>query len=48
MRTTTSLDKNESNKEVDVKRYKELYLTTSHPYIIFSICLCVIFQASPR
>ena len=25
-----------------------LYLTTSRPYILFSVCLCVRFQSDPR
>ncbi|GAV80958.1 hypothetical protein CFOL_v3_24417 [Cephalotus follicularis] len=53
MRTTTKLDKDEQGKPVDQKLYRSmigslLYLTTSRPDIMFSVCLCARFQSSPK
>ena len=53
MATTTKLGKDESGKPVEEKRYRGmigslLYLTTSRPDIIFSVCVCARFQSSPR
>ena len=53
MSTTTKLDKDEKGKCVDIKTYRGmieslLYLTTSRPDIMFSVCLCVRFQSTPR
>ena len=51
--TTTKLDKDESDKNVDIKLYKImigslLYLTASRPDIMFSVCLCARFQSCPK
>ena len=53
MNTTTKIDKDEKGKCVDIKTYQGmigslLYLTTSRPDIIFSICLCARFQFCPK
>ena len=46
-----SLDKDENGKTVDTKLYRGmiwslLYLTTSWPDIMFSVCMCARFQAN--
>ena len=49
MATATKLDKdNEQGINVDIKLYRSmigslLYLTTSRPNIMFSVCLCARF-----
>lgn len=48
-----NLDKDESGKDVDVKRYKGmvrslLYLTASRPDIMFSVCMCARYQSAPK
>ncbi|GMI69762.1 cysteine-rich RLK (RECEPTOR-like protein kinase) 8 [Hibiscus trionum] len=53
MSSSTKLDKDEEGKCVDSKLYHSmigslLYLTASRPDILFSVCLCARFQASPR
>ena len=53
MSTTTKLTKDEENKEVNEKLYRDiigslLYLTASRPYIMFSVFLCVCFQLCPK
>ena len=53
MATTTKLDKDEQGTNVDIKLYRSmigslLYLTTSRPDIMFSICLCARFQSYPK
>ncbi|GMI76671.1 hypothetical protein HRI_001336400 [Hibiscus trionum] len=53
MSSSTKLDKDEEGKCVDSKLYRSmirslLYLTASRPDILFSVCLCARFQASPR
>ncbi|GAV60250.1 LOW QUALITY PROTEIN: hypothetical protein CFOL_v3_03781 [Cephalotus follicularis] len=53
MSTTTRLDKDEQGKSIDQKLYRSmigllLYLTASRPDILFSVCLCARFQASPK
>ena len=53
MNTTTKLDKNEHDKDVDIKKYQGmigslLYLMASRPNIMFSVYLCAHFQAIPR
>ncbi|KAG8655674.1 hypothetical protein MANES_04G061801v8 [Manihot esculenta] len=53
MSTNTKLDKDEKGKSVDEKLYRNmigslLYLTTSRPDIILSLCLCVHFQLYPK
>ena len=53
MSTTTSLDKDENGKQVDQKLYRGmigslLYITTSRPDIIFSVCLCIRYQSNPK
>jgi hypothetical protein len=53
MNTTTKLNKDEHEKDVDIKKYQGmigslLYLMASKPNIMFSVCLCVHFQAIPR
>jgi hypothetical protein len=47
------LDLDEGGKSVDQTLYRSmigslLYLTTSRPDIMFSVCMCVRFQASPK
>ena len=47
------LNKDEKGKDVNPKLYKGmigslLYLTTSRPDIMFSVCLCTRFQACPK
>ena len=51
--TTTKLTKDKKEKEVDEKLYRGmvgslLYLTTSRPDIMFSVCLCARFQSCPK
>ncbi|GMI66774.1 cysteine-rich RLK (RECEPTOR-like protein kinase) 8 [Hibiscus trionum] len=51
MSSSTKLDK--GGKCVDSKLYRSMigsliYLTASRPDILFSVCLCTMFQASPR
>ena len=53
MSTSTKLDKDERGKCVDSKLYRFmigslLYLTTSRPDIMFSVCLCVKYQSCPK
>ena len=53
MSTSTKVDKDESGKSVDIKKYRGmigslLYLTASRPDILFSVCLCARFQADPK
>ncbi|GMI80985.1 cysteine-rich RLK (RECEPTOR-like protein kinase) 8 [Hibiscus trionum] len=53
MSSSTKLNKDEGGKCVDSKLYRSmigslLYLTASRPDILFSVCLCARFQASPR
>jgi len=53
MHPTCTLSKEETGSKVDQKLFRGmicslLYLTTSRPYILFSVCLCARFQSSPR
>ena len=53
MGTSGSLDSDASGNMVDQKMYQSmigslLYVTTSRPDLIFSVCMCARFQASPR
>ena len=53
MSTLIKLDKDEGGKCVDSKLYRSmigslLYLTTSRPDIIFSVCLCARYQSCPK
>ena len=53
MSPITKLDKNEKQKDVNQKLYRDmigslLYLTASRPDIMFCICLCARFQACPK
>ncbi|XP_074291616.1 secreted RxLR effector protein 161-like [Silene latifolia] len=53
MVSSTKLDKDENGKKVDETMYRGmigslLYLTASRPDILYSVCLCARFQASPR
>src|SRR4051812_15672346 len=53
MHLTCVLAKDEVSKKVDQKIYRGmigslLYLTTSRPDILFSVCLCARFQSDPR
>ena len=53
MSNTYKFDNNEGGKHVDQKLYRGmigslLYLTTSRPDILFSICMCARFQSNPR
>jgi hypothetical protein len=51
--TTTTLDLNEDGEAVDQRNYRSmigslLYLTVIRPDILFVVCLCARFQASPH
>ncbi|XP_059638597.1 secreted RxLR effector protein 161-like [Cornus florida] len=53
MSPSLKLNKDEKGKEVDIKKYRGmigslLYLTTSRPDIMFSVCLCARFQSCPK
>jgi hypothetical protein len=53
MATNAHLDLDEGGNSVDLKLYRYmidslLYLTTSRPDIMFSVCMCVRLQASPK
>ena len=49
MSTTTFLDKDENGKNIDQKLYRGmigslLYITSSRPDIMFSVCLCYVLD----
>ena len=51
--TNDNLDSDASGNMVDQKLYRSmigslLYVTTSRPDVMFSVCMCARFQASPR
>ena len=51
--TNGNLDSDASGNMVDQKLYWSmigslLYVTASRPYVMFSLCMCARFQASPR
>ena len=53
MSPTCRLDKDESGKSVNEKLYRGmidslLYLTTSRPDILFSVCMYARFQSNPK
>ena len=53
MGTNGSLVSDASGNMVDQKMYRSmignlLYVTASRPDVMFSLCMCVRFQASPR
>ncbi|XP_050897651.1 uncharacterized mitochondrial protein AtMg00810-like [Lathyrus oleraceus] len=53
MGSGTYLDQDESRTPIDITKYRAmigslLYLTASRPDIMFSVCLCTRFQASPK
>ena len=53
MSTSTKLDKDANGKNIDEKLYSGmidslLYLTATRSDIMFSVCLCTRFQASPK
>jgi hypothetical protein len=53
MATNGHLDLDEGGIPVDIKLYRSmigslLYLTTSRPDIMFSVCMCARFQANPK
>ncbi|XP_050908490.1 secreted RxLR effector protein 161-like [Lathyrus oleraceus] len=53
MPTNGNLEKNENGKDFDVKKYRGmigslLYLTTSRPGIMFSVCMCAYYQSAPK
>ena len=53
MRSSLTLDKDENCKSVNQKEYRGmigslLYLTSSRPNIMFSVCMCARFHADPR
>jgi hypothetical protein len=53
MGTNGNLDSDASGNMVDQKMYRSmigslLYVTASRPDVMFSVCMCVKFQASPR
>jgi hypothetical protein len=53
MATNAHLDLDEGGNSVDLKLYRSmisslLYLNTSMSDIMFSLCMCAMFQASPK
>ena len=53
MGTSGGLDSDKSGNMVDQKLYRSmigslLYVTASRPDVMFSVCMCARFQASPR
>jgi hypothetical protein len=53
MMTNAHLDLDEGGNSVDLKLYRSmidslLYLIASRPDIMFSVCMCARFQASPK
>jgi hypothetical protein len=53
MATNAHLDLDEGGDPIDLKLYRSmigslLYLIASRPDIMFSICMCARFQASPK
>ena len=53
MGTNGNLDSDASGNMVDQKLYRPmigslLYVTASRPNVMFSVCMCARFQASPR
>jgi hypothetical protein len=53
MGTNGNLDSDASGNMMDQKMYRSiirslLYVTASRPYVMFSVCMCTRFQASPR
>ena len=47
------LDKDETGQLIDIKKYRGmigylLYLSTSRPDIIFSVCMCARYQSNPK
>ncbi|GJZ64593.1 retrovirus-related pol polyprotein from transposon TNT 1-94 [Tanacetum coccineum] len=53
MSSDTKLTKDKECESVDSTKYRGmigslLYLTTSRPYIMFSVCLCARFQEAPK
>jgi hypothetical protein len=53
MGTNGNLDSDESGNMVDQKLYRSmigslLYVTASRPDVMFSVCMCARYQASPR
>ncbi|WVZ76309.1 hypothetical protein U9M48_024295 [Paspalum notatum var. saurae] len=53
MSTNTALDADEDGEAVDQKKFRGmigslLYLTATRPDIQFAVCLCALYQASPR
>ncbi|XP_027192866.1 secreted RxLR effector protein 161-like [Cicer arietinum] len=53
MGSRTYVDKDESDISIDISKYRGmigslLYLTTSRPYIMFSVCFCARFQTDPK
>ena len=53
MGSSIKLDMDEKGKSVDQTKYRGmigslLYLTASRPDIMYSVCLCAIFQAYPK
>ncbi|GKE11963.1 putative ribonuclease H-like domain-containing protein [Tanacetum coccineum] len=53
METNKALTKDEDGEDVDVHLYRSMigslmYLTSSRPYIMFSICACSRFQVQPK
>ena len=53
MASSCYLDRDEKGKTIEVTKYRGmigslLYLTSSRPDIMFSVCMCARYQASPR
>jgi hypothetical protein len=53
MASTCALSKDEEGKDVEITKYRGiigslLYLTTSRPDIMFSVCMCAQYQSCPK
>lgn len=53
MPTNGNLERNKNAKDFNVKKYISmigslLYLTASRPNIMFSVCICVCYQSTPK
>jgi len=51
--TAFYMDKDETSQLIDIKKYRGMigsliYLSTSRPDIMFSVCMCARFQANPK
>ena len=53
MSTVCYLDEDEISQSIDIKKYRDmieflLYLSSSRPDIMFSVCMCVRYQSNPK